>query len=537
MDSLSLSTIFNSDILSDCTLDLVDENSMTTLNVHKIILYLGCPYFRSMFGEFKESNQSKITLEVPNVQATCDIIQSFYGTKIINGNNWAYELNMFMCKRFFYIDTNFPYQIKIPSDEFEEFLIMVDKIGFNQDIKKFIIKNIPVSYDFDKLLDLINKLELVCDYNKCIKLIAKYIPKSYDFEKLLIVINKLECNHNERVKLVAKYIPKTYDFNKLSTGLVRDLWKIVDTYYIVLISLLEINIINPEGTIYRNIKSPYEIQDVCYSEDKHLIAYHNKNNIYVYDIELDACIFRKKKYCDYEFKIKIYGDKLMIYKNYELNFYDINSGNLINSLAFRKEVINIFIDDKENKLTILNNSANDKIIYIFNLNTLVLLEKNIWSSVYSYGCNYSIINESMIALCGNNIVTKNLILLNFRKKGSCSMNEFHGARQIIFNDSSEIIGICWGKYGSIIYCCENGTINIYDTYKNKLKKTINIGKNIDTITKISNDIIMIKCGSELIEIDLDNGYELRNIDIDTDVKSIIKISSGYDRLFELLPKP
>ncbi|AEX62128.1 putative BTB_POZ domain-containing protein [Megavirus courdo7] len=56
-------------------------------------------------------------------------------------------------------------------------------------------------------------------------------------------------------------------------------------------------------------------------------------------------------------------------------------------------------------------------------------------------------------------------------------------------------------------------------------------------TKISNDIIMIKCGSELIEIDLDNGYELRNIDIDSDVKSIIKISSGYNRLYELLPEP
>ncbi|AEX62127.1 putative BTB_POZ domain-containing protein [Megavirus courdo7] len=183
MNSLSLSTIFNSDILSDCTLDLIDENSITTLNVHKIILYLECPYFRSMFGEFKESNQSKITLEVPNVQATCDIIQSFYGTKIINSNNnWEYELNLFMCKRFFCIDTNFPHQIKIPSDEFEEFLVMIEKIGFNQDIKKFITKNIPESYDFDKLLDLINKLEF--DYDKCVKLIAKYIPKSYDFNKL-----------------------------------------------------------------------------------------------------------------------------------------------------------------------------------------------------------------------------------------------------------------------------------------------------------------------------------------------------------------
>nr|URM61847.1 BTB domain containing protein [Mimivirus sp.] len=173
---------------------------------------------------------------------------------------------------------------------------MIEKIGFNQDIKKFIIKNIPESYDFDKLLDLINKLELESDYDKCVKLIAKYIPKSYDFNKLLVLINKLDCDYDKRVRLLAKYIPQLYDFKKLSMGLVRDLWKIVDTYYIVLISLSEINIINPKGTIYRNIKSPNEIQDVCYSENKHLIAYHNKKYIYVYNIELDACIFRKKKY-------------------------------------------------------------------------------------------------------------------------------------------------------------------------------------------------------------------------------------------------
>nr|WBF70230.1 hypothetical protein [Megavirus caiporensis] len=198
MNSLSLSTIFNSDILSDCILDLVDENCTTTLNVHKIILYLGCPYFRSMFGGFKESNQSKITLEVPDVQTTCDIIQSFYGTKIINdNNNWKYELNLFMCKRFFCIDTNFPHQIKIPNNEFEEFLVEIEKIGFNQDIKKFIIKNMPELYDFDKLSDL---------------------------------INKLECDYNERVRLIAKHISEPHDFNKLSGDFVKDLWKIVDTY-------------------------------------------------------------------------------------------------------------------------------------------------------------------------------------------------------------------------------------------------------------------------------------------------------------------
>lgn len=564
MNSLPLSTLFNSDILSDFTLDLVDENSITTLNLHKNILYLGCPYFRSMFGGFKESDSSKIILEVPNVQATCDIIQSFYGIQNTNNNDWRHILNIFICKRFFCINTNLSYQIKIPSDEFEELYFMIDKIGFDQDVVKFIIKNIPKTYDFEKLLvliekigfekgivkyllknmpkiydfekllDLINKLD--CDYNNCVKLIAKYIPESYDFNRLLVVINKLDCDYDKRVKLLAKYIPKSYDFNKLSMGLIRDLWKIVDTYYIILISKTEINIINSEGIIYRNIKSPYEIQDVCYSKDKHLIAYHNENNIYVYDIELDACIFRKKKSCDYKFKIKIYGDKLMIYKkNQALEFYNIKNGNLINSLIFtRGNVTDIFIDDKINKLIILCDDAKDKIIYIYDLITLNLLEKNFWPDIYSFRYNDSINNESMMASYGT--VAKKLILLNY-KKCVCNTNKLDDTIPMIYNESSKIVGICWGKYDSIIYCCDDGTINIFNTFKNKLKKTIKIDNKIDTMTKISNDVIMIKSRSELIEIDLNNGHELRNIDIDLNVQSLMKISSGYDRLFELLPKP
>nr|URM61864.1 BTB domain containing protein [Mimivirus sp.] len=107
MNSLPLSTLFNSDIFSDITIDLVDENCMTTLNLHKNILYISCPYFRSMFNGFKESNSSKITINVPNVQVTCDIIRSFYGIKIKNKNNWKYKLNTYLCKNFFVSIQNF----------------------------------------------------------------------------------------------------------------------------------------------------------------------------------------------------------------------------------------------------------------------------------------------------------------------------------------------------------------------------------------------------------------------------------------------
>nr|URM61863.1 BTB/POZ domain-containing protein [Mimivirus sp.] len=106
---------------------------------------------------------------------------------------------------------------------------------------------------------------------------------------------------------------------------------------------------------------------------------------------------------------------------------------------------------------------------------------------------------------------------------------------MVYNYTSNIIGICWTKH-NIVCCYENGTINIYDILNKKLIKTININKTINAMTKITDDIIMVKCGCRLIKINLVSGEELDDININPDIVSMTKISSGHNRLRELLPK-
>nr|AEX62248.1 putative BTB_POZ domain-containing protein [Moumouvirus Monve] len=260
MDHLPLSTLFNSDIFSDLIIDLVDNNSMTTLNVHKSILYLGCPYFRSMFNGFSEASSSRITINVPNVEVTCDIIQSFYRIPIKDKNHWKYQLNMFYCKDFLNMKTTFPQEINIPENEFDELIEFVTGVGFNKDTTKLIIQN---------------------------------IPKTYDFTKLLTLSKKLDCDHDEYTRLIARHMPESYNFNELSKDLIKDIWKIVDTYYILLISCKNIKIINPKGEIYRTINSSSSINNICYFENSHLIAYCDYDCVYIYDIELDKHISKK----------------------------------------------------------------------------------------------------------------------------------------------------------------------------------------------------------------------------------------------------
>ncbi|BCS82548.1 putative BTB/POZ domain-containing protein [Cotonvirus japonicus] len=506
MDSLSLSTLFNSDILSDITIDLVDDNSTTTLNLHKNILYLGCPYFRSMFSGFKESNSSKITLEVPNVEISCDIIQEFYEVDNVSDHDWKYELNMFMCKRFFCIDIDFPSEVKIPPNEFKEFLVLIEKIGFEKDSKKLIMKNIPKSCDFEELLDLAKKLNF---------------------------------NHDEYVRFIARHIPGSYDFNKLSKDLIKDLWEIVDTYYILLIFENKIYILNTEGLIYRTIQNSHTIKHICYSEENHLIAYNAKGKIYVYDIESDVYIFEKIIPIDYMSGIKFYKNTLIIYGyRYGLEFYDIYDGTLVNSLGNKESIINVFIDETKNQLIIFCGAyENSKEIYIHNLTTLKLKGKVIWLSVPVCYNNDSIYCESMMVLCQNTIANGKLFLLNTKSKGVYKKEKFYGSKKIVYDSNSNIVGICWKNHGSLIYCCEDGTINIYDTLENKLKKTFNIGKKINSMTKLSDSYVIIQCESELIEIGLDNDIKLIKFNIDINAKSIMKISSGYNKLYELLPEP
>nr|WBF70254.1 BTB/POZ domain-containing protein [Megavirus caiporensis] len=500
MNSLPLSTLFNSDIFSDITIDLVDENCMTTLNLHKNILYLSCPYFRSMFNGFKETNSSKITLQVPNVEASCDIIRSFYGIKIKNGKNWKYKLNIFLCKNYFCINTKLPQYIKVLPDEFEDFLNMIEKIGFDKSINDLIVNNIPKSYDINKLL---------------------HLEKRFD------------CDNNNYIELIATHIPDTYDFSKLSKNLVKKLWQIVDNCHILTSSKNRIEIINPKGKNYLFISNLTKIKKVYYLENSHRIAYNTKKNIYVHDIKLENNILIEILDSKNVAGIHFHNDLFIINNNdKKINIYNISDGSLVNTIKFKKfdHVINVFIDEPNNKLIIfVGKFSTHKKIYIYELDTLTYLTEYCFHETYLTSYFDSIYQESIIAWYEDFCTSGKLFILNFQNNTNICID------YMVYNYTSNIIGICWAER-NVVCCYENGTINIYDILDKKLIKTININKTINAMTKITNDIIMVKCSYRLVKINLTSGEEFDHIEIDPNITSIMKIPSGYNRLRELLPK-
>jgi BTB/POZ domain len=90
-------------LFTDLSLTLIDSTNQLTMNVHKIILYLSCPYFEKLLTNCREKDATHITIEVENVHIAHDIIMAFYNqkTNLANLPNWKHLLAEFKCRDFF----------------------------------------------------------------------------------------------------------------------------------------------------------------------------------------------------------------------------------------------------------------------------------------------------------------------------------------------------------------------------------------------------------------------------------------------------
>ena len=153
----------------DSLLTLTDKNNKITIATHKIILYNSCIYFKKMLTNFKEKDSNSITIQVPNVNISYDIIISFYHEKkIINSTNypiWKYQLESYKCYDFFgldFLDTKIFFDLEIPDEGFELLLDVIELIGFNKETIKLLNKNIPDDYDLTKFpKELLNEMYMI----------------------------------------------------------------------------------------------------------------------------------------------------------------------------------------------------------------------------------------------------------------------------------------------------------------------------------------------------------------------------------------
>nr|AEX62338.1 putative BTB_POZ domain-containing protein [Moumouvirus Monve] len=158
---MNFSNVFDTEILSDMELTLLDKNNIKkSLNLHKIILYTKSPFFEKMFNNFKEKYELKITLEVPNVEVFIDILKSFYGIQKPDNNNWKYQLTNYICRQYLLLVNKLPNKLIVPKKDFEEFLEITQAIEYTDGLINLIADNLPFDFDLDKLsIELIKEIE------------------------------------------------------------------------------------------------------------------------------------------------------------------------------------------------------------------------------------------------------------------------------------------------------------------------------------------------------------------------------------------
>lgn len=96
-------SLIEKNLFVDLILILKDGTNEITMNLHKSIVYSACVYFEKLLTNCKEKDQKCITINVPNVFVTYDIIMSFYKKITILGNlpKWKYTLDSLKCYDFF----------------------------------------------------------------------------------------------------------------------------------------------------------------------------------------------------------------------------------------------------------------------------------------------------------------------------------------------------------------------------------------------------------------------------------------------------
>ncbi|AGF84855.1 hypothetical protein QJ854_gp927 [Moumouvirus goulette] len=186
MDFKLLKQDLDDKLFTDLSLILSDDNNTITIDVHKIVLYSSCIYFRKLltFGKTKEKI---IKINVPDVFVSKNIIESFYDRVWNNesksyiqvGKNpdsncndypeWKYTILLYKCNDFFGLDTdlNKIFYLQVPSEKFNKLLNFVDLLNYDDKLTQLLINNFPLNYDLtnlstELLIVILEKLKLYC---------------------------------------------------------------------------------------------------------------------------------------------------------------------------------------------------------------------------------------------------------------------------------------------------------------------------------------------------------------------------------------
>ncbi|ANB51115.1 hypothetical protein [Powai lake megavirus] len=153
-------SLFDSEILSDVKIILVDDKNQLSLNLHRVILFARCQFFEKMFSNFVEAKQFDVIVNVIDVDVARDIIKNIYGFEINQPDNWQYGLKYYICCDYFRLKCELPTNIKVSNDCFDNLLDLIEIIGYTKETIQILANNLPVDYDISNLpIDLLKEIK------------------------------------------------------------------------------------------------------------------------------------------------------------------------------------------------------------------------------------------------------------------------------------------------------------------------------------------------------------------------------------------
>ncbi|BCS83707.1 putative BTB/POZ domain-containing protein [Cotonvirus japonicus] len=233
MNSNKLLNTYTDKLFCDLKLTIIDDDQQSiTIDTHKIILYTNCPYFEKLLL-FNDKNCTEKTINVPNTQICCNIIESFYSEKNeLNLNvDPIYQFQLYMCRDFFGLkqDKNMLFSLKISNNLFDELLRFAELNNHDFNIIEQVFCNIPENYDFEKIpknlllvmkkyitnskMYILNDNGEITQYDLCFENLLSEKIKCKTFEnKLNLYENIFSINDNE-IAIMKNNIIEIYDNN------------------------------------------------------------------------------------------------------------------------------------------------------------------------------------------------------------------------------------------------------------------------------------------------------------------------------------
>ncbi|BCS83573.1 putative BTB/POZ domain and WD-repeat protein [Cotonvirus japonicus] len=233
IQSNKISNLINDKTFSDLSLTLIDEfndNNKITLNVHKCILHVSCPFFEKLLTTFKEKNNSEISIKVSDIHIAHDIINSFYGkiTNIANYNEILHKLESYKCYRYFMIDFDVKVfvNVKIHVEYFDLFLEVIESMENPDLLISTLMDNIPENYDLSTISKKI--LQKIYNTNVYVIVVDDHHINFYDknLNKFHKENNKNFINFNYDTigtKIIKKYVNSMDFYTPENKNLVKDI--------------------------------------------------------------------------------------------------------------------------------------------------------------------------------------------------------------------------------------------------------------------------------------------------------------------------